>query len=508
MEKRTSNEPAASTKEDLYDVKGEGLPAAAQDVVLGEMLEVDATPEQERKVRLKLDLVLLPMMAACYMMQYMDKYVLSQATLFNLRQDLNLVGDQFNWTSAIFYFGYLVWSWPSSYLMVRLPIGKYISVCVFLWGGFLLCHAAAKNFAGLMTARFFLGVGEAAIAPGFSLVVGMFYTRKEQPARQAAWYLGNCVANLISGVVVYGIGNITIHTIAQWQLIFLILGAITASLAFWLVALLPDSPRNAIFLNKKERAIALQRTLKNKTGVMDVDSFKWNQVWLAFKDPQTWFLVLYNFCVNLCNGGITSFSSILINGFGYGRLRSLLMQMPMGAAQIVFLVITSGVATYVKSTRIAMMMFTTSLSMMGMILIWKLDADNKAGRLTGLTFGGVFAVNIPLSLSLVSSNVAGFTKRSVISAMIFVAYCVGNIVGPQFYLESEEPDYPTGIKAAMCGLILGIFFLFCLMVYYIWENRRRDALYGPPSLMTENEELAQDLSNKTDQEMESFRYVI
>jgi len=88
MEKRTSNEPAASTKEDLYDVKGEGLPAAAQDVVLGEMLEVDATPEQERKVRLKLDLVLLPMMAACYMMQYMDKYVLSQATLFNLRQDL------------------------------------------------------------------------------------------------------------------------------------------------------------------------------------------------------------------------------------------------------------------------------------------------------------------------------------------------------------------------------------------------------------------------------------
>ena len=145
----------------------------------------------------------------------------------------------------------------------------------------------------------------------------------------------------------------------------------------------------------------------------------------------------------VCNLLTGQFSSILINGFGYGRLRSLLLQMPMGAAQIVFLVITSGVATYIKSTRIAMMMFTTSLSMMGMILIWKLDADNKGGRLTGLTFGGVFAVNIPLSLSLVSSNVAGFTKRSVISALIFVAYCVGNIVGPQFYLASEEPDYPV-----------------------------------------------------------------
>jgi MFS family permease len=46
-----------------------------------------------------------------------------------------------------------------------------------------MCHAACHNFAGLMAARFFLGVGEAAIAPGFALITGMFYTRKEQPAR-------------------------------------------------------------------------------------------------------------------------------------------------------------------------------------------------------------------------------------------------------------------------------------------------------------------------------------
>ena len=46
-----------------------------------------------------------------------------------------------------------------------------------------MCHAAAKSFGGLVAARFFLGVGEAAIAPGFSLITGMFYKREEQPAR-------------------------------------------------------------------------------------------------------------------------------------------------------------------------------------------------------------------------------------------------------------------------------------------------------------------------------------
>lgn len=46
-----------------------------------------------------------------------------------------------------------------------------------------MCHAATKDFAGLMCARFFLGVGEAAIAPGFTLLTGMFYKREEQPMR-------------------------------------------------------------------------------------------------------------------------------------------------------------------------------------------------------------------------------------------------------------------------------------------------------------------------------------
>lgn len=46
-----------------------------------------------------------------------------------------------------------------------------------------MCHAACTSFAGLMVARFFLGVGEAAIAPGFTLITGMFYKREEQPVR-------------------------------------------------------------------------------------------------------------------------------------------------------------------------------------------------------------------------------------------------------------------------------------------------------------------------------------
>ncbi|KAL3429235.1 major facilitator superfamily domain-containing protein [Aspergillus tetrazonus] len=506
-------------RDDLGETKRYLERLETQDDGLGQIMEVAATPEEERRVVRKLDMILIPVMGLCYMMQYMDKLALSQATLFNLREDLNLQGTDYSWTSAVFYFGYLGWSWPSSYLMVRLPIGKYITASVLAWGGALMCHAATKNFGGLMTARFFLGVGEASIAPGFALITGMLYKREEQPARQAAWFLGNCVATIIGGVIAYAIGTVEGVAVNSWQLLFLALGTITAGMVLWLVFLLPDSPKKVIFLTKKERAIVVQRTMANKTGMMDNESFILGQAWQALRDPQTWFLVLYTFCVNLWNGGVTSvlvcadtfrlqFSSIIINSFGFSQLRSLLMQMPMGGAQVVFLVLSAAVATWFPRTRILMMIFNVTVSMVGMLLVWQLDPDHQVGRMVGLALGAVFAVNIPLSLSVISTNVAGFTKRSVTSALLFVAYCMGNIIGPQLFLTSEEPAYPTGMKAAISGLALGAFFLTCLLCYYIFENRRRDAKYGPPTQLTEEEERTHALSNKTDLEIESFRYLI
>lgn len=195
-----------------------------------------------------------------------------------------------------------------------------------------------------MTARFFLGVGEAAIAPGFAMITGMFYKRDEQPFRyvstdvknlliyctinmfcliirmepdlliymtessQAAWFIGNSLANTLGSIIGYGIGKIPTTHLVSWQYNFLILGAITSGYALVLFCFLPDSPATAVFLKKNERIIALQRTIENQTGLLDGGKYKINQVWMALKDPQTWFLVTYTFCVNLCNGGITSVS--------------------------------------------------------------------------------------------------------------------------------------------------------------------------------------------------------
>ena len=66
----------------------------------------------------------------------------------------------------------------------------------------------------------------------------------------------------------------------------------------------------------------------------------------------------------------------------------------------------------------------------------------------------------------------------------------------------------TGLEECVCGYCLAAFFFICLYIYYTWENKRRDRRYGRPEELTVAQELEDELSNKTDWEITSFRYVL
>ena len=58
----------------------------------------------------------------------LDKQSLSFAAVYGLVDDLNLVGTQYSWTSAIFYCGQLAAEFPIIYLMSRLRLSKFVGI--------------------------------------------------------------------------------------------------------------------------------------------------------------------------------------------------------------------------------------------------------------------------------------------------------------------------------------------------------------------------------------------
>lgn len=80
--------------------------------------------------------------------------------------------------------------------------------------------ALCVNSSGLLAVRFFLGVTEAAIAPGLMIMISMWYKREEQPLRQCAWFLGNTAAAIFGSLISYGVGHI--NSIAPWKVSYIL----------------------------------------------------------------------------------------------------------------------------------------------------------------------------------------------------------------------------------------------------------------------------------------------
>lgn len=138
---------------------------------LHELLE-----DKERNKRLvrKIDMVVLPLLAGTYVLQYIDKQALSYAAVFDLFTDTGITGDQYSWFASIFYFAYLAAEYPWVFLAQKTRMGKVVTGCVISWGSVLMLTAACSNFGGLAACRFLLGVFEAPITTCFMMMVSMW----------------------------------------------------------------------------------------------------------------------------------------------------------------------------------------------------------------------------------------------------------------------------------------------------------------------------------------------
>lgn len=386
------------------------------------------TKQEEQRLVRKIDLMILPYLAVCYAFFYIDKTTLSYAAIFGIREDLHLVGDQYNWLSSMFYFGFLVWSFPTNFLMQRFPVAKYLGFNIFLWGVLLMAQAGATNFATLAVLRALSGAAEACSDPSFMLVTAMWYTRRQQPVRIGLWYTANGFGIAIGGLLGFGIGQIR-GALPSWKYEFIIIGALCCAWGVVLALVLPDSPVSARQLSERERRIAVERLSGNQTGVEN-KTFKRYQLVEALTDLKTWLFFLLAVLGNTPNGGISNFGTIIIKGFGFSTLVTALMQVPYGV--LIALAILSCVflndyfsVRLQKNTRVYMAMLFLLPNTAGAFGLRFVPPDQRIAKLWMYYLTGTSNASMVLLLSLVTANTGGHTKKVVTNAFTFLGYCVG-----------------------------------------------------------------------------------
>ncbi|RMZ13018.1 hypothetical protein D0862_02478 [Hortaea werneckii] len=458
------------------------------------------TDQEEGQLRRKLDLKLLPVLCLTYGLQYYDKAMLSQAAIFGIREDLDLLtGDRYSMTAAIFYVGFIVGAYPAMYLAQRYPIERVASAIVFSWGICLICTVTCTNYQGIYAQRFFLGLLESGISPLFMLIVGSFYRKDEQAMRMGIWYSCTGYVSCVSPLVNYGFGSLSGSS--TWKYMYYFAGALTIIWGVLLYWAIPPDPVRVKGFNERERYILVARLRTNNSGVRNTH-FKTSQALELLTDVKFWLMFSMACLSMIANAPISTFTPIIISGFGYSGLNALLLVIPTGAYAGTMMLVFPYLAFRYKNIRSWLYVVAQVLTTAAALILFLAPLSALGALLFGVIIlpstGAGYAVLMGLSLA----NTAGYTKRTLSSSGLYIGYCLGNLVGPFAFKPNDAPRYPRGfivvvVTSIAAGVAVVIYRGIC-----VWLNRKRDQAGVEEGFEHAYEDDLTDLKNP------QFRYIL
>lgn len=123
---------------------------------LGQLSEEELAVE--KKLRRKIDSLIMPLVMLVYLMNYIDRNNYAAARLQGLPEDLNLQGNEYQVGLSILFVGYTLMQVPSNLLLNF--SGKpswYIGFWVIAWGLVSTLTSQVHNFGEIVACRFILG---------------------------------------------------------------------------------------------------------------------------------------------------------------------------------------------------------------------------------------------------------------------------------------------------------------------------------------------------------------
>ncbi|KAM5379704.1 hypothetical protein ACJA88_005132 [Fusarium oxysporum] len=330
----------------------------------------------------------------------------------------------------------------------------------------------------------------------YSWMASIFYFAY-LPARAGLFYCFNGFGAMFGGILFYGVGQAKGWDV--WRTIYVLCGGLTICWGVILFFFLPNNILTAKRFSVEERAMLIAQSARNKTGVFN-RKIKWNQIREVFVDSQIWLLFFFTLLNEVINGGIANFSKLIVKGFTHDALLTTAYGIPYGACNAIFMFTGPYVASKFKNVRTIVMCVWLLPTLIAVTLFWQLPRSNKGGLLAGYYMCASFVGALIVALQMPASNVGGYTKRTTATAFVFLAYCIGNIIGPHGFIGSEAPIYQTGCKLII-GCVAGqVVIAIALRFVLIRRNRLRDA-QGP--VVEDENAVLQDL---TDFENPNFRY--
>ncbi|ETN41509.1 uncharacterized protein HMPREF1541_03445 [Cyphellophora europaea CBS 101466] len=426
------------------------------------------TPEElvtEKRLRRKIDSLIMPMVVAVYLMNYIDRNNYAAARLQGLEEDLNLTASQYQLGLSILFVGYILGQVPSNLLLNHFGRPSlYLSFFTVAWGLVSALTCLCHNFTGIVICRFVLGLVEAPFFPGVLFYLSKWYTKEELNLRMSIFYSGSLVSGAFGNLIAAGILNGLGHArgLSPWQWLYIIEGAITVTIGILVGLILPDFPQTWKRLSPElkhvaERRLAIEAAEADQDeagGMSQIRGLK-----LAFSDVTTYILAAA-YMATVGAAGFQNFFPTLTATLGYSRTISLLLCAPPYIFITFWALAHSWYSDKLKN-RFWFFMYPIPITIIGFVVF--MATDNFGAKYFSLfLMCFIFSMNGTTYAWIAGAIPRPPAKRAAAFAFINSMGNSASIWTPFTYRPQDQPHYRPAlginialqIIAALCGLWL------------------------------------------------------
>ncbi|ELU38658.1 2-ketogluconate transporter, putative [Rhizoctonia solani AG-1 IA] len=259
------------------------------------------------------------------------------------------------------------------------------------------------------------------------------------------------------------------------------------------------------------KTLMVERVRANQTGLQN-KIFKREQAIEAFTDIQVWFYVLMQILNTLPTSGIGAFGNLIIkDGFGFDVLQTSLLSLVQGTVHILIVTFVAYIARRTQQTLYIMMAICVPMVATTSVLM---TVPNGRSTRVGLliAFYGTFWFNgvAVLLLSLITRNIAGQTKKSIVLTMSLIAWAAGNVrnpmIGPQVFQTKDAPRYRVGFTVHLAFYVAQIVVFFALRLILARRNKSKNEVSKQKGRAEGEVNLDNAFDDMTDMENPEFRY--
>ncbi|KAI0767045.1 MFS general substrate transporter [Fomes fomentarius] len=448
-------------------------PLACHTSLHGDLLARDVRPTAERKLVRMLDTRLLPTVILIYIMNFIDRSAITAARLKGIQGDLGLTDIQYATVLAILYVSYIAAQIPSNMILNRISRPSYyIPVCVMFWGLTSGLTGVTRSYGGILCARLFIGLPEAAFYPGAIYLLSRWYTRKELGTRSAFLYAGALISNAFGGLLAAGILSRMegVMGLPAWRWMFFIEGAVTIMVGFLAIFLLPDYPHNTRWLTPEQRRLAQVR-ISEDAGEADEDGASESAISglvMALVDPKVLLFSVMNFTQNL-GLSYSNFFPTIAATLGFSTTTTLLLTVPPWIVATICCCLNAWHADRKGErffhicvpwwgTVVGFIISTTTMSVAGRYIAMFLMAGGNVGFALTLSWLSIMVPRPP-------------AKRSAAIAIVNGSGSLSAVVGSYIWKTSWAPGYRPSMYISIAALGFATVMTIVIRRILVHENK-------------------------------------